>query len=257
MQIAVLIKEVPDTYGERFLSLETGLAQRDESDAVVDEIDERALEAAMVYADANPGTEVTLITMAPAAATASIRKGLAFGASGAVHIVDDALAGADVVLTAHALAAAARFVDADLIIGGDQSTDGVGGVVPSMLAEILSVPALTNVVSLSITADAVSGDRLANDTLTRISAALPAVVSVTEKMPAGRFPSFKGMAAAKKKLVRTLKLTDLGVDADSIGARSIMLSVARRPTRAAGAKIIDDGSAAQAIADYLEERQFV
>ena len=106
MKIVVLVKEVPDTYGDRKLSLETGLADRAASDAVIDEIGERALEVALSYAAKNPGTEVVVLSVTPESATASVRKALAMGAASAVQVVDEALLGADLGLTAEVLAAA-------------------------------------------------------------------------------------------------------------------------------------------------------
>ena len=109
MKILVLVKEVPDTYGDRKLNLETGLADRAASDAVLDEIGERAVEVALAYADANPETEVVLLSMSPESAVTSLRKALAMGAHSAVQVVDERLAGADLGLTAQVLAAAAWF----------------------------------------------------------------------------------------------------------------------------------------------------
>ena len=106
MKIAVLVKEVPDTYGDRKLNLETGLADRDASEKILDEVGERSVEVALKYADANPGTEVVLVSMTPATAVSTVRKGLAMGAGSAVQIADDALVGADLTLTAEVLAAA-------------------------------------------------------------------------------------------------------------------------------------------------------
>ncbi len=252
MKIVVLIKEVPDTWGERRLDLETGLTDRSASAPVLDEIDERAVEAALAHADAHPGTEVVVLTMAPASATATVRKALAMGATSAVHVVDDALRGADLLLTADVLAAAIRRTGFDLVIAGNLSTDGGGGVVPAMVAELLGVPQLTALSSLDIADDTVSGERVSDAGSMRVSASLPAVVSVTEALPEGRFTTFKGIMAAKKKPFDTVDAADLGVVAeDPAQARYIMLSVAERPPRAAGTKIVDEGDAGEKLAAFL------
>ncbi|WP_150955319.1 electron transfer flavoprotein subunit beta/FixA family protein [Microbacterium testaceum] len=252
MKIVVLIKEVPDTWGERRLDLETGLADRAASAPVLDEINERAVEAALAHADAHPGTEVVVLTMAPASATANVRKALAMGASAAVHVVDDTLRGADLLLTAEVLAAAIRRTGFDLVIGGNLSTDGGGGVVPAMVAELLGVPQLTALSSLALTHDTVSGDRVSDAGTMRVSAALPAVVSVTEALPEGRFTTFKGIMAAKKKPYETLDAATLGVEPeDPAQARYIMLSVAQRPPREGGTKIVDEGDAGERLAAFL------
>ena len=148
MKIAVLVKVVPDTYGDRKLDLETGLADRAASEIVLDEVCERAIEVALKYADTSSDTEVTLVSMVPSAATSTLRKGLAMGANSAVQIVDDALAGADLTLTAEVLAAVLRRTSFDLVIAGNQSTDGVGGVIPAMLGELLDMPVITSLLSL-------------------------------------------------------------------------------------------------------------
>lgn len=252
MKIVVLVKEVPDTWGERRLDLETGLADRAASAPVLDEIDERAVEAALAHADAHPGTEVVVLTMAPASAAATVRKALAMGATSAVHVVDDGLRGADLLLTADVLAAAVRRTGFDLVIAGNLSTDGGGGVVPAMIAERLGVPQLTALSSLEVTDDAVTGERVSDAGTMRVSASLPAVVSVTEALPEGRFTTFKGIMAAKKKPYETPDAVELGVEAeDPAQARYIMLSVAERPPREAGTKIVDEGDAGEKLAAFL------
>ncbi|KJL42302.1 electron transfer flavoprotein subunit beta/FixA family protein [Microbacterium trichothecenolyticum] len=256
MKIVVLVKEVPDTYGDRKLSLETGLADRDANDRVLDEVGERALEAALSYAERNSNAEVVLLSMAPAEAQASIRKGLAMGAGSAVQIADPALRGADLCLTAEVLAAAARHIGFDLIISGNQSTDGSGGVIGAMVAELLDAPAALNLISLEIGADGVRGVRSTDTGTVEISAPLPAVVSITEALPEARFPNFKGIMAAKKKPFETLALSDLGIDAlDPAAARSIMIGLHEKPPRDAGVKIFDEGDAGQRLADFLADNR--
>jgi len=256
MKILVLIKEVPDTYGDRKLNLETGLADRAASESVLDEIGERATEVALSYADAHEGTEVVAVGLAPEGAAATIRKALAMGADSAVHVLDDALLGADLSLTAEALAAAIRRTGFDLVITGNASTDGSGGVIPAMLAEHLDVPHLTGLSSVELSAERISGARPVDGGVQQVSAALPAVISITEALPDGRFPNFKGIMAAKKKPVETVSLTDLGVDPEDWSAgRSIMLSVAERPPRAAGVKIVDEGDAGTKLAEFLAENR--
>lgn len=252
VKIAVLVKEVPDTYGDRKLDLETGLADRAASERVLDEVGERATEVALKYADANPDTEVTLVSMGPATAASTLRKGLAMGAHSAVHILDDSLVGADLTLTAEVLAAALKRTGFDLVIAGNQSTDGGGGVIPAMLGELLDVPVITSLNVVRIAADSVSGDRTLEDATMTASAPLPAVISITEQLPDARFPNFKGITAAKKKPLETLSLADLGVDPlDPDAARAILVSVDAAPPRAAGVKIVDEGDAASQLADFL------
>ena len=258
MKIVVLVKEVPDTYGDRKLNLETGLADRAASEAVLDEIGERSLEVALSYADKNPGTEVVVLSMTPASSAATVRKGLAMGAASAVQVVDEALAGADMVLTAEVLAAALKRTGFDLVIAGNQSTDGSGGVVPAMVAELLEVPLASALNTVELTADAVAGERAIEGGTQQVRAALPAVISITERLPDARFPNFKGIMAAKKKPFDTVSLADLGIDPmDPAAARSIMLTVSEKPPRVAGVKFVDEGDAGEKLAAFLAENRLV
>lgn len=255
MKIIVLVKEVPDTYGERKLDLETGLADRAASEPVLDEIGERALEVALSYADKNEA-EVVVMSMAPERAATTIRKGLAMGAASAVQIADPALAGADLGLTARTLAAGIRKTGFDLVIAGNLSTDGSGGVLPAMLAELLEVPNLTALSTVEIAADAVSGTRTTDDGTMQLSAPLPAVISITEALPDARFPNFKGIMAAKKKPFETLTASDVGVDPQDLSvAASIMTAITEKPPRAAGVKITDEGDGGTKIAEFLIENR--
>ena len=256
MKIVVLVKEVPDTYGDRLLDLETGLADRGASETVLDEIGERSLEVALAYADKTPGTEVVVLSMSPEGAAATVRKGLAMGAASAVHIVDEALRGADAGLTAEVLAAALKRIGFDLVITGNQSTDGSGGVLPSWLAELLEVPAATALSAVEISETGVAGTRASDDAAMSVSAPLPAVISITEALPDARFPNFKGIMAAKKKPFETLSLADLGVDAmDPGAARSIVIGLSKKPPREAGVKIVDEGDAGEKLAQFLIENR--
>jgi electron transfer flavoprotein beta subunit len=252
MKIVVLVKEVPDTYGDRKLSLETGLADRGASETVLDEIGERALEVALSYADKNPGTEVVVLSMAPESASATVRKGLAMGAASAVQVIDEGLLGADLGLTAEVLAAAVRRTGFDLVIAGNQSTDGTGGVIPAMVAEILDVPSATYLSAVEISDDAVSGTRASDGATMQVTAPLPAVISITEALPDARFPNFKGIMAAKKKPFETLSLAELEIDPhDPDASRSIVIALSEKPPREAGVKIVDEGDAGQKLAEFL------
>ncbi|TCJ21972.1 electron transfer flavoprotein subunit beta/FixA family protein [Microbacterium sp. PI-1] len=252
MKIVVLVKEVPDTYGDRVLSLETGLADRGAGEVVLDEIGERSLEVALAYADQASDVEVIVLSMGPETASTTIRKALAMGASSAVQVVDEALLGADLGLTAEVIAAALRRIGFDLVIGGNQSTDGAGGVLPAMVAELLDVPGATYLSSVEITDTDVSGTRASDGATMTVTATLPAIVSITEALPDARFPNFKGIMAAKKKPFETLSLADLAVDADDPGgSRSIIIALSEKPPRDAGVKIVDEGDAGEKLAEFL------
>lgn len=258
MKIIVLVKEVPDTYGDRKLDLETGLADRGASDRVLDEIGERSIEAAVAFRETNPGAEIIVLSMGPSSLPSTLRKGLAMGADSAVHVLDDELAGADMGLTAEVLAAAVQKIgDADVVLTGNLSTDGTGGVVPVMVAELLGWPNVTFLSSWTLTDDGVTGVRATDGGTATVRAALPAVVSITEAFPDPRFPNFKGIMAAKKKPFKTWSLADLGVDASPSVPRSIMTTVSEKPARAAGVKISDEGDAGEQLADFLIQNRLV
>ena len=201
---------------------------------------------------------MVLLTVGPGATMpTSLRKGLAMGGDRAVHIQDDALLGADLSLTAEALTAAIRQIGFDLVIAGNISTDGGGGVLPAMLAEKLGVAGISSLSSVEIADGAVTGRRNTESGTARLRAALPAVISITEALPDARFSSFKGIMAAKKKPFETLGLAELGVTVDAEAARSIVIAVAERPARTAGVRITDEGDAGTQIADFLAQNQLI
>lgn len=258
MRIVVLVKDVPDTFVDRKLSLETGLADREASDNILDEICERAVEVALAHADAADDVEVVALSMGRDAAAGTIRKALAMGADSGVHIDDEELLGADLTLTAEVIAAALQKTGFDLVIAGNQSTDGSGGVLAAMLAERLGVPLASGLASVEIAAEQVSGSRPTDDGVAQVSAPLPAVISITEANPDGRFPNFKGIMAAKKKPLETYTLEDLGVSADpALAPRSILVSIAEKPPREAGQKVVDEGEAGKQLAEFLISNRLV
>lgn len=260
MKIAVLAKQVPDTWQPRTLDMDTGMVVRDgAAEPVPDEISERALEVVLGHRDGGVETEVVAVTMGPENSSKTLRKLLSMGADSAVQVTDERLAGSDAVQTARVLAAVVESVGADLVVGGAMSTDGNAGVVPAMVAELLGRPCLPSVEGLEVTADGVAGALVSGDAETRVSAGLPAVASVTERTEEPRFPSFKDIRAAKKKSLDTLTLDDLGLTAGPADAdrRSVMVSSAARPEKQAGPKVVDDGTAAQQLMDFLVENRLV
>ena len=205
MQIVVLMKEVPDTWGDRNLNLETGLLDRAASEPVLDEITERALEVALTYRDEHPDTEVVLLAAGPEGTLpATLRKGLAMGADRAVHITDPALLGADTTLTAEVLAAALKRTGFDLVIAGNISTDGGGGVLPSMLAELLRDRRHHFAEQRDISETAVSGQRRLEAETYDVQAALPAVISITEALPGCALPELQRHHGGEEEALRDL-----------------------------------------------------
>src|ERR1700728_1297027 len=207
MNIVVCVKQVPDTAVERTLRPGDGTLDRAALDGLINELDEYAIEEGLKIAEAHGG-DVTILSMGPAKAADSIRKALSMGADKAVHVLDDGLAGSDALATSAALAAALTQVGFDLVILGSESTDARTGVLPAMLAERLGVPQLTLASKVDISGSDVTVRRVTNDGYSVVTGSLPAVVSVVEKINEPRYPSFKGIMAAKKKPVQTLSLAD-------------------------------------------------
>jgi electron transfer flavoprotein beta subunit len=259
MNIVVCVKQVPDTWSERTLRESDSTLDRDAADAVINELDEFAIEEGLRQGEKHGG-EVTILSMGPQRATESIRKALSMGADKAVHLVDDALAGSDALGTSRALAAVLGQIGFDLVILGSESTDARTGVLPAMLAERLGVPQLSYASKVDIDGSSITINRLADYGYDTVVASLPAVVSVVEKINEPRYPSFKGIMAAKKKPVQTMSLADTGVDAAAVGlanAACEVTSFAKRPPRQAGTVVTDEGDGGTKAAGFLAERKFI
>ena len=258
--IVVLIKQVPDTYSERKLTDGDYTLDREAADAVLDEINEKAVEQALQIKEANGG-EVTVLCAGPDRATEAIRKALSMGADKAVHLNDEALHGSDVVQTSWALANVLGTIEGtELVICGNEATDGRMGAVPAILAEYLGLPQVTHMRTLEVADGVVRGERETDEGLFEIEASLPCVVSVAEKINEPRFPSFKGIMAAKKKPVEVLTLADTNVEAGQVGkdnAASTVTSSSPKPPRAAGEKVVDEGEGGNEVANYLVAQKLI
>ena len=260
--IVVLIKQVPDTWSERKLSDGDFTLDRAAADTVLDEINERAVEEALLIKEREGGdSTVTVLTAGPERATEAIRKALSMGADKAVHLKDDGLHGSDVIQTGWALARALGAIEGtELVIAGNESTDGVGGAVPAIIAEYLGLPQLTHIRKLTVDGDKVTAERETDEGVFTLEATLPAIVSVNEKINEPRFPSFKGIMAAKKKEVTALTLAEIGVEGDEVGvatAGSTVLTSTPKPAKTAGEKIADEGDGGSKIAEYLVGQKLI
>ncbi|BBX06923.1 electron transfer flavoprotein subunit beta/FixA family protein [Mycobacterium sp. ENV421] len=261
--IVVLIKQVPDTWSERKLSDGDYTLDRDAADAVLDEINERAVEEALLIKEreGDAAGTVTVLTAGPERATEAIRKALSMGADKAVHLLDDGLHGSDMVQTGWALARALGAIEGtELVIAGNEATDGTGGAVPAIIAEYLGLPQLTHLRKVTVEGGKITGERETDDGVFTLEASLPAVISVNEKINEPRFPSFKGIMAAKKKEVTTLTLAEIGVEGDEVGlanAGTSVLSSTPKPPKTAGEKITDEGDGGSKIAQYLVAQKII
>ncbi|WP_165989862.1 electron transfer flavoprotein subunit beta/FixA family protein [Streptomyces sp. YIM 98790] len=258
LRIVVCVKYVPDATGDRRFTED--LVDRESVDGLLSELDEYAVEQALQIAESADDAEVTVLTMGPEDATDALRKALSMGADKAVHVEDDDLVGTDAVGTSLVLARAIEKTGYDLVVCGMASTDGTMGVLPAMLAERLGVPQVTLLSEVSVEDGQVTGRRDGDTASERLRAALPAVVSVTDQSGEARYPSFKGIMAAKKKPVETLDLEDLEIEAEEVGLEGAWTTVdeaTERPARTKGEVVTDEGEGAKQLAAFLADRKFI
>jgi electron transfer flavoprotein beta subunit len=266
MNIVVCVKYVPDATADRRFEADNTV-DRDGVDGLLSELDEYAVEQSLQIkenlgsADGGDST-VTVLTVGPDQATDAVRKALQMGADKAVHICDEAIAGSDYVGTSLVLAEAVKKIgEWDLVVCGMASTDGSGGVVPAMLAERLDVPAVTLASEVTVEGDTVRIRRDGDVATETIEGTLPLVLSVTDQSGEARYPSFKGIMAAKKKPLETWSLADLGLDAEMVGLSAswtVVEDTAARPPRTQGEIVTDeDGSGATALVEFLASKKFI
>ena len=266
MKIAVCVKQVPDSWAEK--KMIGGLLDRQGVDAVLNDLDEYAVEEALRIVEANGGNgeagpnSVTLISMGPERTTDAVRKALSMGADAAIIVTDPALAGSDALATSRVLAKVIADGDFDLVFCGTESTDARMSVVPAMIAQRLAWAQLTfaGSVKVDVDAKAVTITRVTEAGVDTMSAKFPAVISVVEKINEPRYPSFKGIMAAKKKPVEIRNLASLGIESSlvgTVGAWSVVDDATPRPPKAAGIKIVDDGNGGNALVDFLVEKKLI
>jgi electron transfer flavoprotein beta subunit len=259
MNIVVCTKQIPDPALPGELNPDHTLKR--EGKLILDESDSYGVEMALQLADKAGGGEVTLVSMAPNNEVSGLRTALAMGAAKAILISDDELAGSDALGTAKVIAKAVeRAGDVDLVLTATESTDGYTGTLPGQVAELLGWPSLTFAKHVEIGDGKVTIQRQTEAGYDVVEASLPAVVSVTAGVVEPRYPSFKGIMAAKNKPVDEVKATDLGLTADDVGwtgARQKITTVAAAPERQAGEKIEDDGSAHEQIVAFLEKLKVI
>jgi electron transfer flavoprotein beta subunit len=255
-----LIKYTPELTSDRHLAADYTL-DRAAVPGRISELDEYTVEQALQVAEAAGGdAEITYLLMGPAAGADAIRKALSMGGDKAVHVTDDGIHGSDAIATSAVLAAAIQKTGFDLVLCGMASTDANMGVVPAMLAERLGVAQLTLASKLTVDGTRVEIERDSDTATETVEAQLPALVSVTDRTTEARYPSFKGIMAAKKKPVETWGLADLEVPASAVGldgAYSKVLSATARPPRTAGEQVKDDGEGGIRLADYLTAQKFI
>jgi len=263
MNIAVCVKYVPDATGDRHFE-DDKTVDRVGVDGLLSELDEYAVEQALQIKEKAENPEdvtVTAVCVGPEQAVDAVRKALQMGADQGVHVSDEAIAGSDAIATSLVLAKALEKGSYDLVMCGMASTDGSMSVVPAMLAERLGLPQLTLASVVEAQGDQVRIKRDGDTATEVVGGTMPLVLSVTDQSGEARYPSFKGIMAAKKKPLETLSLSDLGVDAGDVGLSVAWTQVedtTARPPREAGEIVKDeDGTGAKALADFLAAKKFI
>jgi electron transfer flavoprotein beta subunit len=254
MQVLVLVKYVPDPTGTPRLG-EDHLVQR-EGDGALDPGDEYAVEAALRLVEADEG-EVILLTMGPEGATTAIRRGLSMGAHRGVHVTDPALRGSDTLGTAKVLAAAIGRQPFDLVLSGVESTDGYTGTLPMAVAELLGVPSATFARTIEVTDGVLRIERQTDLGYDVVEAPLPALATITGSGAEPRYPTLKGIMAAKSKPVEQLSIADLGLSEGDIEPSQRVLTVTVATEKGPGEVIQADDDAPRKIADLLSDAKVI
>ena len=260
MKIVVCAKFVPDATADRRFRPEDNTVDRAGVDGLLSELDENAVEAALTIAESGSEAEVTVLTVGPEQALDAVKKALQMGADAGVHVVDDAIHGSDALATSLVIAKALDKLEYDLVVFGMESTDGTMGVVPAMVAERLGLPAVTLGSEVTVDGSTVRIRRDGDTASETVEGTLPLVLSVTDAANEPRYPSFKGIMAAKKKPVQTWSLSDLGLEPAQVGASaawSQVTEVTARPPRTAGTIVTDDGTGAGQLVEFLSTNKFL
>ena len=259
MNVVVCVKQIPDPAAPPALDPGTKNLVR-AGKLILDDSDSYGVEMALQLADAAGGGEVTLVSMAPNGETSGLRTALAMGAAKAILISDDTLAGTDALGTAKVLAAAIKRANPDLIVMATESTDGYTGTLPVQVAELLGFPSVTFAKSIAVDGNTVTVERQTEAGYDDVVCPLPAVVTVTAGVVEPRYPSFKGIMAAKNKPVDNLTVADLGIDPSQVGTAGSgqeITDVTEAESRGSGEIVVDEGDGAQRIVSFLEQLKVI
>jgi electron transfer flavoprotein beta subunit len=258
MNVVVCVKQIPDPAAPSALDPTTHNLDRT-GKLILDDSDAYGVEMGLQLASGE-GDEVILVSMAPGGETSGLRTALAMGAARAILISDDSLAGSDALGTAKVLAAAIKRAEPDLVLTATESTDGYTGTIPAQIAELLGLPSITFAKKIAIDGSTVRVERQTEAGYDEVESPLPALVSVTAGVVEPRYPSFKGIMAAKSKPVDVVTVADIGLEAGQVGAagaRQEITDVSKVEARAGGEIVVDDGNGAARIVTFLEELKVI
>jgi len=235
VKIAVCIKRVPDM-DVRFKIAADGTSI-DETGVKFDmnDFDSWAVEAALQFKDKDAATEVVVISLGPDAVQETIRKALAMGADRGVQLKTDKIP-FDGLAIARALVAELQGGGYDLILFGKQSADSSNGIVGAMAGELLGLPVVTAISKLDVSGASGTAKRDIEGGQEFVEFPLPAVLTVDQGLATARYPSLKGIMAAKKK--------PLEVKAAQMGNPAVVVAALELPPERAPGRIIGEGVAA-------------
>jgi electron transfer flavoprotein beta subunit len=259
MNVVVCVKQIPDPATPGKLDPNTKTLVR-EGKLILDDSDSYGVEMALQLVDKAGGGEVTLVSMAPNNEVSGLRTALAMGAAKAILISDESLQGSDALATAKVLAAAIKRAEPDLVMAATESTDGYTGTTPVQIAELLGLPSVTFAKHIEIADGKAKVDRQTEAGYDEVEVPLPAVVTVTAGVVEPRYPSFKGIMAAKGKPVEELQVSDLGVDAGDVGwggADQEISDITAAEERQAGEIVEDEGDGHERIVAFLEQLKVI
>jgi electron transfer flavoprotein beta subunit len=257
MKIAVCAKYVPEPTAARRIDPQTKRLDRS-GEGALNPFDVNAVEEALKVREATGEGEVVIVSLGPERALEAMRRALAMGADRVVLVADDAAPGSDLVATSRVLAAVLEREGPDLVLFGQQANDADGAVLWAAVADRLQQPLISQVAELTLEDGKVHGKRQTEYGYDVIEAPLPAVVAVSDAINEPRYPSLKGIMGAKKKPQETPSLGDLGVaaeEAGEAGSRTTVEALSDPPARGDTVKIEDDGSAAEKILAFLQEKK--
>ena len=258
VNVVVCVKQIPDPAAPP--ALEPGTHTLDRSGKLIlDDSDAVGVEMALQLVDASGDGEVTLVSMAPNGETGGLRTALAMGAAKAILVSDPELKGTDALGTAKVLAAAIRSTPFDLVLAATESTDGYTGTTPVQLAELLGLPSVTFAKAVAVDGTTVRVERQTEAGYDEVTCPMPAVVTVTAGVVEPRYPSFKGIMAAKSKPVETRTVADLGLagQVGPAGSRQEIVDVVAAEARSSGEIVEDEGDGAARIVAFLEAQKVI
>jgi electron transfer flavoprotein beta subunit len=254
MNVVVCVKQIPDPATPGKLDPSTNTLVR-EGKLIIDDSDMYGVEMALQLVGTAGSGEVTLVSMAPNSETSGLRTALAMGAAKAILVSDDTLKGADALTTARVLAAAIKRAEPDLILAATESTDGYTGTTPVQIAELLGLPSVTFAKHIEVDGQTAKVNRQTEAGFDEVECPLPCIVTVTAGVVEPRYPSFKGIMAAKGKPVEELKAADLGIETAAVGQE--ITDVAAAEARQAGEIVQDEGDAHEKIVAFLEQLKVI